>query len=91
MCILFVVSTSVIPSSAGDWCPNGHITGVKVNVQWECYGPNDDYCCECWISWNWSCCWAYEIEIFNTEPHDFVMTGASYITCTKCGYGRPVK
>lgn len=90
LCLVFLVSTSVIPSSAQNFCPNGHVTGLRHVDHIDEYGPNDDYCSYLHIVWIWTCCQAEEIEDFYVY-HNFVMTGASYMTCTKCGYGKPAK
>ena len=92
LCLVVLVSTSVIPSSAeGEYCPNGHIGGLQTGAHWGYEGPNDDYCWDYYLEWGWTCCDATEKEILEFEAHDYWMTGASYMTCTKCGYGRHAK
>ena len=94
LCLVVLVSTSVIPSSASlsanENCPNGHSYGVKTVKDMIDCEPCDDYCYYHYISWEWTCCGAFEYDL-DCQPHDFWMTGASYMTCSLCGYGRPVK
>ena len=94
LCIVFLVSTSVIPSSAHDGCPDGEHTGeLEYFDRIEYYDPpypTDDYCCFFIQVDQWNCCGAL-VYTYGNMSHRFEMTGASYMTCTYCGFGRPVK
>ncbi|MBR6427170.1 MAG: hypothetical protein IKS28_05020 [Clostridia bacterium] len=93
MCILFVFSTSVIPSAASDYCPNGHITGIITVLE---YTPNPiieptwDYCGYYLYIFQWTCRGAIE-EVIDYIDHYYWMTGASHMTCMYCGFERDVK
>ena len=94
LCLVFLVSSSVIPSSAEQECPGGeHVGHLDYFDRIEYYDspyPTEDNCCSFIQTDRWSCCGAFEYTYGNMS-HSFTMTGASHMTCSNCGYERDAK